>query len=224
VLITLQCAQAIVILQQAATLSHCSSSLPHIPASKPPSLAGFMTEDALLALHLPLHCYCFDGLGFPLVCLHLLQHALYFLWIDFYPCLYIYRVSLMLHKDVMWSAGKTLEGLLITKAAVHITSLQCMLHKQPILLLTLELSLLVSYKFCCGAFSTVHITSQTNARESFFYSACNITRRVFCREICTKRDVTCTVEKSFACPARRLVWDVTRTVDKSSDQNWACGV
>ncbi len=96
-LITLQCAQAIVIPERAATLRHCSSSLPHIPASKPPSLAGFMTEDALLALHLPLHCYCFDGLGFPLVCLHLLQHALYY----FYPCLYIYRASLMLHKDVM---------------------------------------------------------------------------------------------------------------------------
>ncbi len=47
----------------------------------------------LLALHLPLHYYCFDGLGFPFMCLHLLRHALYFLWMDFHPCLYIYRVS-----------------------------------------------------------------------------------------------------------------------------------
>jgi hypothetical protein len=183
-----------------------------------------MTEDALLTLHLPLHYYCFDGLGFPFMCLHLLQHALYFLWIDFHPCLYICRVSLMLHKDVMCNAGKTFRGLLITNTTVHITSLQCMLYKQPILLLILELSLLVSSRFCCGAFSPVHITSQTNARESFFYSACNITRRGFCREICTKRDVTYTVEKTFECPARHLVWDVTRTVDKASDQNWACGV
>ncbi len=45
---------------------------------------------ALSTLHLPLHYYYFDGLGFPFMLLHLHQHALYFLWIDFHPCLYIY--------------------------------------------------------------------------------------------------------------------------------------
>ncbi len=49
-----------------------------------------MAEDALLALHLPLHYYYYDCLGFPFMCLHLLKHALYILWMDFHPCLYIY--------------------------------------------------------------------------------------------------------------------------------------
>jgi hypothetical protein len=49
-----------------------------------------VAEDAILTLHLPFHYYYFDGLGFPFVCLHLLKHALYFLWMDFHPCLYIY--------------------------------------------------------------------------------------------------------------------------------------
>jgi hypothetical protein len=34
--------------------------------------------------------YCFDCFGFHFVCLHLLRHVLYFLWMDFHPCLYIY--------------------------------------------------------------------------------------------------------------------------------------
>ncbi len=38
-LIALQCAQAITFLQQAGMLSYNSSSLPHIQASAPPSLA-----------------------------------------------------------------------------------------------------------------------------------------------------------------------------------------
>ncbi len=32
----------------------------------------------------------FDCFGFPVVCLHLLWHALYLLWMEFHPCLYIY--------------------------------------------------------------------------------------------------------------------------------------
>jgi hypothetical protein len=49
-----------------------------------------VAKDALLALCFPFHYYGFDGLGFPFMCLHLLQHALYFLWMDFHPCLYIH--------------------------------------------------------------------------------------------------------------------------------------
>ncbi len=49
-----------------------------------------MTKDAILALGLLLRYYYFDCFGFPLVCLHLLWHALYLLWMDFHPCLYIY--------------------------------------------------------------------------------------------------------------------------------------
>jgi hypothetical protein len=37
-LIALQCAQAIVVLQRVAILNHNSSSLPHIPTSAPPLL------------------------------------------------------------------------------------------------------------------------------------------------------------------------------------------
>jgi hypothetical protein len=70
-------------------LSHSSSSLPHIPTSA--SITNwFVTKDALSTLRFPFHYYYCDGLGFPFVCLHLLRHALYFLWMDFYPCLYIY--------------------------------------------------------------------------------------------------------------------------------------
>ncbi len=49
-----------------------------------------MIEDVLSALCLPFHYYCFDGLGFPFMCLHLFRHVLYFWWIDFQSCLYIY--------------------------------------------------------------------------------------------------------------------------------------
>ncbi len=49
-----------------------------------------MAEDALSTLCFPLHYYCFDGPGFPFMCSHLFQHALYFWWIDFHSCLYIY--------------------------------------------------------------------------------------------------------------------------------------
>jgi hypothetical protein len=33
--------------------------------------------------------YCYDCFGFHFMCLHLLQHVLYFLWMDFHLCLYI---------------------------------------------------------------------------------------------------------------------------------------
>jgi hypothetical protein len=39
----------------AAMLNYSSSSLAHIPASAPPSLADLWAEDALLAIHFPLH-------------------------------------------------------------------------------------------------------------------------------------------------------------------------
>jgi hypothetical protein len=39
--IALPCAQAIVIFQQAATVSHDSSFLPHVPTNAPSSLADF---------------------------------------------------------------------------------------------------------------------------------------------------------------------------------------
>ncbi len=42
-----------------------------------------------LHLHVWTYYYCFDSLGFRLMCLHLLWHALYFLWMDFHPCLYV---------------------------------------------------------------------------------------------------------------------------------------
>jgi hypothetical protein len=87
--IALQCVQAISILQQVATLNHNSSFLLHIQANTPPSLANWRQKDVLLALRLPLRCYYFDGLGFPFMCLHLLRHALNFLWMDFHPCIYI---------------------------------------------------------------------------------------------------------------------------------------
>jgi hypothetical protein len=45
-----------------------------------------------------------------------------------------------------------------------------MLHKQPILLLTLELSRYM-LQILLWAFSTVGVTSQTNAGESFLSSA-----------------------------------------------------
>ncbi len=80
--IALQHAYVITILQHVATLSHNSSSLPHIPAS---ATSWLVIEDGLLALRLPLHSYYFDGLGFPFMCLRLLWHALYFLWMDFHP-------------------------------------------------------------------------------------------------------------------------------------------
>jgi hypothetical protein len=49
-----------------------------------------VAEDAILTLGLLLHHYYFDCFGFPLMCLHLLRHALYLLWMDFHPCLCIY--------------------------------------------------------------------------------------------------------------------------------------
>lgn len=64
--------------------------------------------------------------------------------------------------------------------------LQCILHPYS--------ACYISNRFWCGDFSTVRVTSWINARESFSSSACNITSRGFVREICTKRDVTCTVE------------------------------
>ncbi len=51
------------------------------------------------SIHLPLHYYYCDCLGLPFVCLHLLKHALYILWMDFHPCLYIYRV-------IIWNESK----------------------------------------------------------------------------------------------------------------------
>jgi hypothetical protein len=78
------------ILRQVAMLSHSSSSLPHIPTSAPPSLIDLWQRMPFQHCLL-LHYYYFDGLGFPFMCLHLFQHALYFLWMDFHPCLYIYK-------------------------------------------------------------------------------------------------------------------------------------
>jgi len=71
-------------------LSHSSSSFPHIPTNAPPSLVDLWQKDSFLTLGLLLHYYFFYCFGFPFMCLHLLQHALYFLWMDFHPCLYIY--------------------------------------------------------------------------------------------------------------------------------------
>ncbi len=88
-LVALQCAQAIGILQQVAILNHNSLFLLHIQANALPSLANLRQKDVLLALRLPLHCYYFDGLDFPFMCLHLLRHVLNFLWMDFHPCIYI---------------------------------------------------------------------------------------------------------------------------------------
>ncbi len=64
-----------------------------------------MASNAHLTLHLPLHYYCFDGLGFSYVCLHLHRHALYFLWMDFYPCVYTYTGVFLndIHKDDKYS-------------------------------------------------------------------------------------------------------------------------
>jgi hypothetical protein len=84
-----QCsASAITTLQRAAMLSHSSSSLSHIPASAPSLLADLWQRMPFKALDLLLHYYCFDCFDFLLVCLHLLQQALYFLWMGFHPCLY----------------------------------------------------------------------------------------------------------------------------------------
>jgi hypothetical protein len=58
-----------------------------------------VSEDALLALHLSLHYYKCDCIGFVFMCSHLLIHALYFLWMDFHPYLYIYT-GLYLHLKV----------------------------------------------------------------------------------------------------------------------------
>ncbi len=66
----------------------------------------------------------------------------------------------MSHKDVIFTVEKALQGLLMTNATVHITSLQCMLHKQPILLLTLQLVYVkTTNRFWRGDFSTVCVTS-----------------------------------------------------------------
>ncbi len=92
--IALQRAQAITILQQVATFNHNSSSLPHIPTSAHPSLANLWQM-------IPFQNYVFHFIIIVfivlifLLCLHLLQHAFYFLGIDFHSCLYIYKVSLI---------------------------------------------------------------------------------------------------------------------------------
>jgi hypothetical protein len=110
----------------------------------------------------------------------------------------------MSHKDVIFTVEKALQGLLITNATVHITSLQCMLHMQPILLLTLELSTYMLQILLWGfLYSVCYISNQ--CRGEFSLQCSNITRRGFCREICAKRDVTCTVENFFECPAGHLV-------------------
>jgi hypothetical protein len=49
-----------------------------------------LSSHFFLALGILLHYYyCFDCFGFPLLCLHLLPHALYLLGMDFHPCLYM---------------------------------------------------------------------------------------------------------------------------------------
>jgi len=48
-----------------------------------------VAEDALSTLCFPFHYYCFDGPGFPFMCLHLFRHALYFL-VDRFSFFYIY--------------------------------------------------------------------------------------------------------------------------------------
>jgi hypothetical protein len=73
----------------------------------------------------------------------------------------------MSHKDVIFTVEKTLQGILITNATVHITSLQCMLHKQPILLLTLELSTYILQILLWGfLYSACYISNQ--CRGEFF--------------------------------------------------------
>jgi hypothetical protein len=53
---------------------------------------------------------------------------------------------------VTQSAEKTLRGLWMTNATVHITSLQCMLHKQPILVWGLLYSACYILNQCPGEF------------------------------------------------------------------------
>ncbi len=53
-----------------------------------------MAKDALLTLGFLLHYCCFDCFDFLFICLHLCLYALYFLWMDFHPCFYIYKVLL----------------------------------------------------------------------------------------------------------------------------------
>ncbi len=61
------------------------------------------SQDLRRSLRLPLHYYCFDG---PFMCLHLHRHALYFLKMDFHPCLYIYQVFLLFFPWVLEESGK----------------------------------------------------------------------------------------------------------------------
>ncbi len=112
-------------------------------------------------------------------------------------------------------------------------TLQCILHPYS--------ACYISNRFCCWLWNFLYSVCYNHklilvwgflysacyiVRESFSTSACNITcnSRGFVREIFTKTDVTCTVDKTFESPAGHLVWGVTRTVDKASDENWACGV
>ncbi len=51
----------------------------------------------------------------PCVCLHLLRHALYFLWMDFHPCLYVY---------IYTSLNPVPNAQVCVYLTVHITKLQ----------------------------------------------------------------------------------------------------
>ncbi len=64
----------------------------------------------------------FDCFGFPLVCLHLLCHALYLLWMDFHPYVYIYihRVCFLFKAFKMQNLQCEC-GVKISKQIIHIS-------------------------------------------------------------------------------------------------------
>jgi len=50
-----------------------------------------------------LHYYCFDDLGFLFMCLHLFQHTLNVLWMDFHLCLCVYTGFILSSISIMFT-------------------------------------------------------------------------------------------------------------------------